>query len=327
MPRRFLQQNHGRNGPKFELDRVYDLSEVVPKEDTIGSVLPDFSGLLWFVTTGGLVGTINPDSRAVADPVRLDGEEIHNSLAVDETRGVYIVSDHALYRFDAGPDGEPIITWREAYDRGERIKPGQLSQGSGTTPTLMGKEFVAITDNADPRMHVLVYRRAPEVDDPRLVCAEPVFEAGKSATENSLIATDRSIIVENNYGYSGIEATQEGRTTEPGVTRIDLDVEGESDGCHTVWESPERVPNVVSKLSLEPGLVYTYTKDPGPDKTDAWYFTAIDFHTGETVFKRLSGTGDGYNSHYVGLYIGPNGTAYVGTVVGMVAIHDETVTE
>ena len=38
-------------------------------------------------------------------------------------------------------------------------KPGQSDAGSGTTPTLMGNGWVAITDNADP-MNVVVYRRA-----------------------------------------------------------------------------------------------------------------------------------------------------------------------
>jgi hypothetical protein len=33
------------------------------------------------------------------------------------------------------------------------------------------------------------------------VCETPVFTAGASATENSLIAVNDSLIVENNYGY------------------------------------------------------------------------------------------------------------------------------
>jgi hypothetical protein len=113
-----------------------------------------------------------------------------------------------------------------------------------------------------------------------LVCAVPVFLPGRSATE-------RSIIVENNYGYSGLGATMRGRTTEPGITRVDLDADEQ--GCHIVWTNLESVPNVVSQLSLPTGLMYT--KDPGPDSTDAWYVTAVDFATGATVFKRLAGTG------------------------------------
>lgn len=317
-----VSETGGPDNTRFDRKQVYDLKDAVPENDTIASVLPDFTGRLWFVTKGGLVGTINPDNGKILATLRLEGEGIKNSFAMDETGGVFIASDHAMYRFDAGKDGKPAITWREPYDRGTRIKPGQFSQGTGTTPTLMGKEFVTITDNADPYMHVLVYRRAKEVTGSRLVCEEPVFGENKGDTENSLIATDKSIIVENNYGYSGPSATVLGNATEPGVTRIDLNSDG---SCDTVWNSSERVPNVVSKMSLANGLVYTYTKDPGPGTTDAWYFTAIDFETGQTVYKRLTGTGLYYNSHYAGLYLGPDGTAYVGTFGGLVAIRDQVV--
>ena len=60
-------------------------------------------------------------------------------------------------------DGNPQVTWREPYDAGTHVKEGQVDIGSGTTPTLMGKDYVTITDNGQPRMHVLVFRRAKEV--------------------------------------------------------------------------------------------------------------------------------------------------------------------
>ena len=308
----------GWNRPRFDVKRVYDLANVVGPNDQIGSVLPDFSGTLWVVTKQGTVATIDPSNGQVAS-LRLEGERIENSLAADETGGVYIVSDHALYRFDAGRRGEPVITWREDYDRGTRQKPGQFSQGSGTTPTLMGTEYVAITDNAEPRMQVLVHRRAAEVTGDRLVTTVPVFGENASATENSLVATDRSIVVENNYGYSSHEATTGGKSTRPGLARIDLDDNGQG---NVVWTSEERVPSLITKASLANGLIYTYTKDPDPGTTDAWYFTAIDFHTGETVWKRLAGTGILYNNHYAGLHLGPNGTIYVGVGGGVVALRD-----
>ena len=305
-------------GPGFALIRTYDLSSAVALGDGIVSVLPDWHGLLWFVTVHGVVGTVEPASGAVA-ALGLDGEAIGNSFAVDETGGVFIVSDHALYRFDAGASGAPLVTWRETYDRGTRLKPGQVNFGSGTTPTLMGRGWVAITDNADPRMQVLVYRRAASVSGPRLVCTAPVFAAGTGATENSLIGIGtRSLVVENNYGYSGPTVTENGGTTEPGMTRIDRGARG----CHTVWTSAERVPSTVSKVSLGAGLVYTYTKDPEPNNTDAWYFTAIDFRTGQTVYKRRAGTGLGFNNNFAPVSLGPDGTAYVGALGGLVQIRD-----
>ncbi|MEW6364299.1 MAG: hypothetical protein AB1714_06625 [Acidobacteriota bacterium] len=309
----------GSCGPYFERSKVHDLSEYMAEDDSIESALPDFSRNLWFVTGDGIIGIIGASDGAVATR-RLEGEGIANSFAIDETGGVFVASDHAMYRFDMGENGRPHITWREAYDRGTRIKPGQVSMGTGTTPTLMGTDFVTIADNADPQMHVLVYRRARKVDRARLVCSVPVFQPSKSCTENSLIATDRSIVVENNYGYSGPTATMYGRTTTSGISRIDID---DSGVARTVWTSHERTPSVVSKGSLETGLIYAYTKDKGPGVTDAWYFTAIDFQTGKTIFKQVAGTGLYYNNHYAGIYVGPDGTAYVGVIGGLVAIRDK----
>ena len=305
-------------GPAFQLVTTYDLTTVVQPTEGIISCLPDWSGTLWFATVNGLVGTIDPVGGTVQS-MRLAGEMIGNSFAVDETGGVFIVSDHAMYRFDAGTMREPAVTWREEYDRGTRLKPGQTNFGSGTTPTLMGKRWVAITDNADPQMHVLVYWRAPATRRPRLLCAVPVFADGMSATENSVIGTGKSIVVENNYGYSGPTAVMNGAATEPGITRIDVRSSGR---CRPRWTSAERVPSTVEKLSLASGLVYTYTKDPGPGSTDAWYLTAVSFKTGATQWKRLVGTGFGYNNNFGPVSLGPNGTAYVGVLGGLTLVRD-----
>jgi len=301
----------------FAVERIHDLTTVVPVGDAVISVLPDWSGRLWFATVQARVGTIDPTSGLV-QVTTLDGEAIGNSFAVDDTGGVFIVSDHALYRFDADADGAPAVTWREVYDRGTRLKPGQTNFGSGTTPTLMGRNWVAITDNADPFMQVVVYWRRTGVSRPRRVCAVPVFASDAGATENSLMGTHRSLVVENNYGYSGLTSVMNGATTEPGVARVDV----RATGCRLRWTSPERVPSVVSKLSLATGLVYTYTKDPGPNATDAWYLTAIDFQTGATVWKQLVGTGFGYNNNFAPVSLGPDGTAYVGVLAGLTATRD-----
>jgi hypothetical protein len=225
-----------------------------------------------------------------------------------------VVSNDALYRFDAAADGSPKATWRKTYDNTHEKKPGQTQAGSGTTPTVFAGKYVAITDNADP-MNVVVYRR----DNGAEVCKQAVFSKGASATDNSLIATDSSIVVENNYGYSGPAATEQGATTTPGVERVDLDKNG---GCHKVWHSDEIAPTVVPKLSLSSGLVYVYTKPKLGGNEDAWYLTAIDFRTGKTVFRRLAGEGVGFNNNYAPITLGRDGTAYVGTLGGLVRIAD-----
>lgn len=313
----------GHDHGGFHLERAYDLAPVVVRADHPGdavtTTLPDWTGRLWFVTRQGLVGTVDPANGTIA-MLQLDGEEIQNSFAVGRD-GVFIVSDHALYAFAADPaTAAPRVLWRETYDRGTHRKVGQIDQGSGTTPTLLGDQYVAITDNAEPRLNVLVYRRGAAGAGARLVCRQPVFAPGQSATDNSLIGFDRSLVVENNAGYDIFPTMMFGRTGAGGVTRVDLD---EGGGCHVVWQSAEIAPTCVPKLSLGNGLLYLYTKAPhAPWWTDAYYLTAVDFQTGDTIYKILTGTGLGYDNHWAPITLGPDGTAYVGTLRGLLAVRD-----
>ena len=98
---------------------------------------------------------------------------------------------------------------------------------------------MAITDNADP-MNVLAYRRAVDPKQHRLVCKEPLFEAGASATDQSLIGSGRSLIAENNYGYT-IAATQAGGTSTPG-----------SSGCRSTRSWRAVAPSGARRRSLRP---------------------------------------------------------------------------
>src|SRR3954467_3883166 len=54
--------------------------------------------------------------------------------------------------------------------------------------------------------------------------------------------------------------------------------------------------------------------------TDPWYLTALDWRTGETVYRALAGRGPLYNNNYAPVTIGPDGTAYVGVLQGIVAL-------
>ncbi len=335
------------NGPGFAVSRDYDLSGHLAADEGIVSALPDWSGRIWFVSRKGEIGTIDRRNGRVRT-MRLGGEGISNSFAVDESGGVYVVSDKALYRFDANSNGGPRVSWRVVYPNSGIHKPGQSDAGSGTTPTLMGKSWVAITDNADP-MDVVVYRRAIKLRGrkrakkrarpagrrkakakARIVCAAPVFAPGAGSTDNSLIGTSRSLVAENNYGYTISGANLAGTISSPGLTRIDVVKKKrakkgrhrrkERFRCRTAWTSDERAPSVVPKLSLANGLVYTYTRAPRSDGLNAWYLTALDYRSGRTVYRRLAGTGFGFNNNYAPVTLGPDGTAYVGVLGGLVEL-------
>jgi hypothetical protein len=309
------------DGTSLVKKRDFDLTGVLDEStERITSALPDFSGRIWFVSKkSGKVGTI--DRRTGRIHVMRTGEEIENSFAVGKN-GVYIVSDERMYRFEAAKNGAPRIVWKAGYPNSGIVKPSQVDAGSGTTPTVMSGHYVAITDNADP-MDVVVYRTGPHLPagQPRRVCTVPVFKKGGSATENSLLTAGRALIVENNYGYQDPFGPNGGTVTEPGFARVDVWRNGR--GCTKVWENHDaRAPTVVPKLSTKAGLIYTYTRPPDPSGSQGYYWTALSFYTGRTVWRRYAGSGLPYNNNYAGLAIGPNRSLYLGTTGGMISLRD-----
>jgi hypothetical protein len=146
-----------------------------------------------------------------------------------------------------------------------------------------------------------------------------VFRRGAGDTENSLIAAGRSMIVENNFGYTGPTVTAAGGQTTPGFARVDINRSGTA--CRLVWTNTSLdAPSVVPKLSLASGLIYAYVKGTGP--TDPWYWATLDFRTGRMVYEQLAGTGLEYNNNYSGVVLSRAGTAYLGVLGGIIAMHD-----
>lgn len=296
--------------------REWPLASHLPEGDCLVATSVDWDGRVWWFSQQGVLGTLDRGTGTVRTLALPDGEGIFNSVSTDETGGMYVVSTHATYRLDADASGRPGISWRESYDRGTATKPGMLSQGSGTSPTLIGERWLVIADNAEPRSNVLVYDRR-RGDRARLHCSVPVLREGASTTENSLVAAGRSVIIENNYGYRGFQSTLLGASTTPGISRVMI----EPDGCHEAWTNDSIAPTSVPKASLGNGLVYAYTK-PRTLLVDAWYVTAIDIRTGETAWSRLTGTGPQWNNHYAANYLGPDGTLYIATIAGLIRVAD-----
>ncbi len=312
----------------------FDLSQHMvprspPARDHLQMALWDWSGRwLWFTSRYGVVGTLDPETGSVAT-VELTGEEIQNSFAVAED-GAYIITDHAMYRFQAAGDGTPEAAWRLAYDRGTRIKPSNFNQGSGTTPQVFG-DMVAFTDNAEPRMHVIFARRS----DGSVACRIAVFPEGRSTTENALVGLVRegqsgleySVIVDNNYGIRREDILAEGRSWqdhEGGLVRVDALPDGQGGyRCIQVWHSPEKSSEVLPKLSLATGLLYVYTYKWMEDLRDYEFFlTAVDFRSGRTVFRVPTGQGLDYANFGQPMAIGRDGAAYLGTMGGLLRIAD-----
>lgn len=296
--------------PDLTTRASWDLTGAVPRDDCLVSVLPDWQGTTWFATRQGRVGTISPAGRV---RVRALGEEIAEPLAADASDGVYVVTTHALYRLQADGHRTPTLTWRAPYDRGSGRRSGQLSRGSGSGPAVLPGGLVAITDNADPRLHVEVH----DARTGRLVCRQAVF-GDEGATESTLAVVGSGVVVEDNGGYDGPLSTLLGRTTDGGLARVDV-----ADGtCSLAWTSAEVAPSAAPAVSLANGLVYAWTKRPSRWGAAAWYLTAIDVRSGRTVFSVRAGLGTLHDAPHATVALTRQGAAYVGTLGGLVRVRD-----
>ena len=332
-------EQHGPPGNlRFKKVEDYDLSDWVAPNDNIQVVMPDFQGRLWFaVRHSGLIGVLDPATGAVLGSLLLreekeEPEQIANSfpfIQVDaDTSDAFVVTTKAMYRLTASFDGAPYMVWRSEYKNFGGQKPGQLSPGSGTSPTVIdGGKYVAITDN-DDQMHVVVYRTAGP-DEERVVCEVPVFEPGAGACEDSLIGLGRSLIVANQYGYQFDEETFRSTPTEPGIARVDVDAKGKH--CKLVWANDQvAAPQVGPKMSTETGLAYFFTRKYDqtvqgyePFGLEVYYWTAVDFRTGEIVWEQQIGTGSQFDTYVPGPAIGPTGALYVGVNGGFISMRDK----
>ncbi|ABL03170.1 hypothetical protein OSH39_10375 [Mycobacterium ulcerans] len=265
-----------------------DVSSAIPAGDQSVGVVPDYLGNVWFATGSGVVGVAKVGSGVAS--VQLDpGEQVANSISASPANRVGVATTAALYELNLDGVGNPQVLWRQPYDRGPARKPGQLSWGTGSTPTYFGPtgaDYLTIVDNADPLVHALIY----ESGTGNLICQQPVLTQGGPGSENSPIGAGTSTFIASTYGYP-YPAVPAGAgpavpPTAPfvgGMTRVDV----EPTGCRTVWDSSTRSA-ALPHLSIADGLIYTITRI-GLDNTtplDVFAFAVIDPNNGRVLLQQ-----------------------------------------
>jgi len=217
-------------------------------------------------------------------------EEIQNSFSVGKD-GVYIVSNFALYKLRFNEETKKIEMdprWAETfkqgdlvYDNDRTIKPGMLNAGSGTTPTLMGDDFVVICDNDTSHVNLCIYSQQTG----KLIFKYRLFEnLPGSAVENSIVAYNKSLVVANQYGFSDPFKLNE---TAGGIQRFDFNEEKGNFELVKGWPQSGQYDckTATPKMSAPNGLLYVYNRsDIAYDGHYDWQITAIDFRTGLRVF-------------------------------------------
>jgi hypothetical protein len=271
------------------------------------AVAAGFDGRDWVVGTGGTVIAIPRDGGA--PKVLALHQTTDEDLATDPS-GTYVVTEAALYRLVAGPDGTPRVVWRRAIPSGlADSHAGRVHPGPGTPPAIVPGGYVAVADGLNPpRVEVLRIRGG---DRRRLACAVEVFKGGHGSVEAPLTVAGHSIVVSNAYGYDSLLTTEGGRTTTGGLARIVTSKRG----CRTAWTSREISPSAQPVVSRATGLLYTVIKPKG--FPDDWRLAALDWRTGERRFSALAGEGLGFNSDGAAVVLGPSGAAYAGSFGGI----------
>ncbi|KAA0023567.1 hypothetical protein [Antrihabitans cavernicola] len=322
--RRLVRVGHhrGHDGTwLLSIDATTDLSRAIPAGDNVTGLAPDTHGTVWFATAASRVGAVTIDGRVGTVDLPA-GEQVANSISTAPT-GTAVATTHALYQLNMGSDGTPHIDWRRTYDRGTARKPGQLSWGTGSTPTYFGPstgaEYLTIVDNADAQERLLVYRAATG----ELVCSQPVLSPG-AGSENSPIGIGRSVFVADTYGYPYPTVPDGAGPAVPptapfigGMTRVDVD----ESGCHTVWQNRVRSA-AVPHLSIGDGLLYTAVRNGATvtSPADGFSFVTLDPSTGEVRSRHdLPGTVVD-DPIQMSAQITARGEYLQGTVTGIVAV-------
>ncbi|WP_019520707.1 hypothetical protein [Faucicola boevrei] len=281
---------------------------------------------IWFATQHGVVGVVDRVTKRVISKKLNKGESIANSFSTALNNRASVVTTHATYLL-AKENNQIVVKWRQAYDRGIARKPGQLSWGSGATPTFFGTnanndEYITITDNAQ-RMNLLVYR----THDGKQICKVPLFNNNNSGTEDSSIAYGRGIVTTSTYGYPYPKYPDGAGKSIPkkaafigGMTRVDVRADGM--GCETKWTSPIR-SSALPKLSIPDNLIYTIERTgPSKDATalDTYNFVTMNWDTGLVKSRKFWSFGALSNPLQTAGNFGLDNSYWQGTMNGIIRI-------
>ena len=320
------------------------------EKDAIVGINLTYDGWLAFVTRRGVVGCLSRDLKQ-AKYVRLPGSdeepvEISNSIAVDESGGIFVTTDHSVYRVQWNVDSGLHIAWSVPYQTSGVRVPGRLGKGSGTTPTLMGFEnqdkFVVIGDGQSLMHIVLIWREDVPADwkglpgRHRRIAAEiPVTfgdpQAKRSTTEQSLTVRGNEIVAVSNLygkltplmkrlafrllkrdaGHATIYRSNQPQVAPYGVQKFVWSPATRK--LSSAWANPTiSCPNGIPTMSESTGMLYCIGQ-----RESHWTLEAIDWRTGESVFHRKLSRGSRNNSFYAATEIGINGSILTGTFGGM----------
>lgn len=318
---------HESDGTNLRIDSRLDLSSVL-KGDQIVGLTPDWQGRIWLASKNGLaiVADLNRGILRATTLKRFSrSESVDNSIS-SSPDGVSIITSHGIYQLRADLMARPRVVWAHPYNRGGHRKPGQLSWGSGASPTFFGprgSDYVMLSDNADEQESVIVYR----VSDGKKLGSTTLFQPGRSGTENSMIGIGNTIIGASTYGYPYPRYPDGAGTSvpssapiAPGLERWDVT----SRGLVNVWKRDDVYSSAVPRYSSPDNIIYTCERRPTVfgGTGGLIHAVAIDMDTGRTLYEvqqpGLAIIGGSDTLEMVGLI--KDGVWWQGTISGILRI-------
>lgn len=303
-----------------------------------------WDGRVVLSTVSGAVAVIDREFVGPPSWLRLGGEMITNSFAVDEDGGIYVVTDQRMHKLvwtgerlsqDPG-DG----AWSSPYERARGdlggIRAG--SQGSGATPSLLGfapgeDRLVVITDGAEP-MHLVAFWRdeIPADATPPIGALSPRIadqirvefgrrEPGPAQSEQSVAVWGDGAFVVNNSGPDSLGSAFEnvvaiGVTRPPprGVERFRWDAG--TNRWVRVWARPDVAsPSMVPLVSAGSRQAYVQSAEGG-----VFAFVGLDWETGRTCTRLELPRTQAMNGAYMLIQLLPDGDLVTGMLTGPVRI-------
>ena len=282
----------------------------------------------------------------LVDRKELKDQWNNNTIAVS-LQGVFFVTNACdetgactlgyLYSFGFDVStGKIKKNWSASYTNSGFLKPGQKNIGSGTTPTLFsgidGTKYVAITDNAYPRMNVVIYPRSGNepVKPVKPVSEVPVFPKMRGCDEASLIGVKGRVIVENNFGHTVDFPNSQYVANEPGMDLIQVNPGG---GSEVIWNNDHFSVFGMSMLARESGIIFANIGDwnvaDASTKGALYSISAIDSWDGREIWRIPLGQGRAYCRDYGGVYFnrtnsdkGTGTSLFIGTENFLVSIQN-----
>ncbi len=292
---------NGRTAPLSPVAHV-DVREGLPPAEAEGidrvmGITLTYDGHLAAAAAGALFVFDRDLQRK--DHVLFPGEHVENSIAADED-AIYVVTSKRMHkvvwtgeRLSQDPaDG----AWSSPYDvmpEGEAIRRGAASNGSGTTPTLMGfgedeDKLVVISDGHPEGARLVAFWRDEVPEGSQRIADRIRIRVSPITVEASPAVHGYGVIVLNStYPDSAPapfhilgNAFLAGTTREPPLGAQKFEWNPEANRFEERWFLPE-IDNtdwMPPAISPRNGLAYVSTKTDG-----RYEYRAIDWESGEEV--------------------------------------------